>query len=234
MVQSVAVSCYVLRCVVVWCVSWCDTVGCRTQHRHRLPKVLLSVGKPLHMIPKNHVCCSVLQCVAVRWGAIQSVAVSRCTQFSKVACVAVCCSVLWCDAMCCRESLHTILRCKLFYMGNSTSLPSLESPFLSRWGSRCRKFSGKSSVGIIYGKFSSELTLRERETERERRTHTHTQTHLYIYVYIHIYKNMYMHKYIHIYHIYIHIWYIYMCKYMYTYICTYQYIYVCMNICKFK
>ena len=61
-----------------------------------------------HASAQGHVpvCCSMLQCVAVRCSVLQSVAV----HCSVLQCVAVCCSVLQCVAVCC-SVLQSVTEC---------------------------------------------------------------------------------------------------------------------------
>ena len=79
MLQCVAVRCSVLQCVLQ-CVAVWAAVSSASLH----------LGF-VYLLPLLHLCCSVLQCVAV------------CCSVSQ--CVAVCCSVLQCVAVCC--SVHT-------------------------------------------------------------------------------------------------------------------------------
>jgi len=69
---------------------------------------------------RHEVCCSVLQCVAVRCSVLQCVAAccsmlqghSSPFRSSVLQCVAVCCSVLQCVAECCRVLQHLALSIK--------------------------------------------------------------------------------------------------------------------------
>jgi len=104
MLQCIAVCCSVLQCVAERC------------------NVLQRVAVPLETCQGAYsiclyslrlltqLCCSAVQCGAVRCSALQCVAV-RC---SVLQCVAVCCSVLQCVAVCCsasrdiEESMHSM------------------------------------------------------------------------------------------------------------------------------
>jgi len=107
--QCVTVCHSVLQCVE------CIAVCCSTSGPP-FPRFLGSARTPASPV---HMCCSVLQCVAVCYSVVQCLAVccigsrSFCTYPSKsyqhmLQCVAVCCSVLQCVAVCC-----TVLQCVL-------------------------------------------------------------------------------------------------------------------------
>ena len=64
------------------------------------------VKRPFSTIPKQAVCCGVLQCDAVCYSVLQCVAVCC----SVLQCVAVCCIMLQCAALCCIV-LHCAASC---------------------------------------------------------------------------------------------------------------------------
>jgi len=55
------------------------------------------------------VCCSVLQCVAVRFDVLQSQVRGHTCECSVLQCVAVCCSALQCVSMCCSHKCEAAL-----------------------------------------------------------------------------------------------------------------------------
>jgi len=71
--------------------SWTDNKTVRLHESHR------------------KLCCSALQCVAVRCSVLQCVAVCC----SALQCVAVCCSVLQCVAVCCSVLQCVAVRCSV-------------------------------------------------------------------------------------------------------------------------
>jgi len=77
-------------------------VWCRDHRDHDLPMGMQCVA----------VCCSVLQCVAVRWsfGTVTTVTSIFLWACSVLQCVAVCCRLLQCVAVCCSE-LHCVAVC---------------------------------------------------------------------------------------------------------------------------
>jgi len=76
----------VLQCVAVRCVAWCSVL-------HHISRCVI-----FDMTIVFHVCCSVLQCVAVCCSVLQ--------------CVALCCSVLQCVAVCVLQCVAVcVLQC---------------------------------------------------------------------------------------------------------------------------
>jgi len=64
--------------------------------------VRAALQHPHRSRPALHVCCSALQCVAVRCSVLHLARSGHPVHCSLLQCAAVCCSVLQCVAICCR------------------------------------------------------------------------------------------------------------------------------------